>query len=263
MVLTRIFQAVAGPRRRDPTVALFRQAARYRDAGRFEEAAELIARGLKLHPDNIVGHLMAGSLHFVFREMDRAKAEFERVLTLDGVHPRALLGLARIAMEEDEHERSAEFLRRALGRYPDFPEAQALLAVVTAAGAVSTPRPAHAAPAIVADRLRVPPESREMLLARADAALLAAQPRGPRSEELASRTAQLYRLAAALLERSGMHALHHAIIEGAAENTYLRSEDDTLLSLTFGRDLEVPAALTHLERVWTNCKAELSGESAG
>src|SRR5215470_5379155 len=157
MVLTRLLKAMTGARQPETVMAMFRQAGRHRDAGRFEEAVELVERGLKLHPDNIVGHLMAGSLHFVFREMDRAKAEFERVLTLDGVHPRALLGLARIAMEEDEHERSAEFLRRALGRYPDFPEAQALLAVVTAAGAVSTPRPAHAAPAIVADRLRVPP----------------------------------------------------------------------------------------------------------
>src|SRR5712691_11607242 len=141
MVLTRILKAVARPRRPETSVAMFRQASRFRDAGRFEEAAELVARGLKLHPDNIVGHLMAGSLHAAFREMDQAKADFERVLTLDPVQPRALLGLARIAMEQEENDRSAELLRRALGRYPDFPEAAALLAVVTTAVPARPSRP--------------------------------------------------------------------------------------------------------------------------
>jgi len=241
---------------------MFRQAGRHRDAGRFEEANELVERGLKLDPTNIVGHLMAGSLHAVFRDMDRAKAEFEHVLTLDAVQPRALLGLARIAMEQEENDHSAELLRRALGRYPDFPEAAALLAVVTAVAPPRPARPSRPAPVVQPDRLRVPSESRETLITRADATLVFAQPRGPRSGELASRTAHLHRLAAALLERAGLGALHHAIIEGAAETTYVRSDGDTVLSLTFGRDIETASALTHLERVWTNCRAELPTQVA-
>lgn len=261
MVLTRILKAVTGPRRPETSVAMFRQASRYRDAGRFEEAAELVARGLKLHPDNIVGHLMAGSLHAAFREMDQAKAEFERVLTLDPVQPRALLGLARIAMEQDDNDHCAGLLRRALNRYPDFPEAQALLAVVTTAPPVrvAPPRPTQV---IQPDRLRLPAESRETLLARADGTLLLAQPRAHGSEELAARTATLHRLAAALLERVGVGPLHHAIIEGAAETTYVRTDGDTVLSLTFGRDVDTAAALAHLERVWTNCRAELAPQVA-
>jgi len=262
MVLTRILKAVTGSRRPETTMAMFRQAGRHRDAGRFEEAVALVERGLKLDADNIVGHLLAGSLRAVFREMDQAKAEFERVLTLDPVQPRALLGLARIAMEQDDNDRSADLLRRALGRYPDFPEASALLAVVTAVAPPRPSRPSSPAPVVQPDRLRVPSESRETVIARTDATLVFAQPRGPRSGELATRTAQLQRLAAALVERAGLGALHHAIIEGAAETTYLRTDGDAMLSLTFGRDIETAAALTHLERVWTNCRAELSSQVA-
>jgi len=262
MVLTRFLKAVTGARRPETTMAMFRQAGRHRDAGRFEEAVALVERGLKLDADNIVGHLLAGSLHAVFREMDQAKAEFERVLTLDTVQPRALLGLARIAMEQDDNDRSADLLRRALGRYPDFPEASALLAVVTAVAPARPSRPSSPAPVVQPDRLRVPSESRETVIARTDATLVFAQPRGPRSGELAARTAHLQRLAAALVERAGLGALHHAIIEGAAETTYLRTDGDAMLSLTFGRDIETAAALTHLERVWTNCRAELSSQVA-
>ena len=111
-------------------------------------------------------------------------------------------------------------------------------------------------------RLRVLSESRESLIASSDSTLVFVQPRGPRSGELTTRTAHLHRLAAALVVRAGLGALHHAIIEGAAETTYLRTDGDAMLSLTFGRDIETAAALTHLERVWTNCRAELSSQVA-
>ena len=259
MVFARIWHRVA-QRRPPSTVQIFRQASRYRDAGRFEEAATLVARGLRLDPDNIVGHLLAGSLHAIFREMPLARAAFERVLALDPMHPRALLGLARIALEESEIGASTEYLRRALARYPDFPEAQALLDVVRSTE--PSTRPARAAGSVRVDRLRVPPDSRELLLARIDATLIAAQPRGSRTDELAHRTAQLCRLAAAMLARSGLSGLQHAIIEGAAESTYLRADDEVVLSLAFSRDLEPTQGLAHLERVWTNCRHELSSEVA-
>src|SRR5919197_2427034 len=155
MVFARIWHRVA-QRRPPSTVQIFRQASRYRDAGRFEEAATLVARGLRLDPDNIVGHLLAGSLHAIFREMPLARAAFERVLALDPMHPRALLGLARIALEESEIGASTEYLRRALARYPDFPEAQALLDVVRSTE--PSTRPARAAGSVRVDRLRVPPD---------------------------------------------------------------------------------------------------------
>lgn len=241
--------------------ALFRQASRLRDAGRFEEAAELVQQGLAMDPDSVVGHLLAGSLHAAFRDPDRARASFARVLRLDPTHPRALLGLARIAIEQDDPRGAAELLRQALARYPDFPEAQALLAVVTADPAAS-PRPARPAPALRADRLRVPAESREMVVARPDGTLLLAQPRGPRSDEIAARTAQVYRLAAALVGRAGCGTLRHTVVEGAAETTVTRADREVLLSLTFGRDVPLGAVLAHLDRVWTHCCAEIGAAVA-
>lgn len=262
MLLTRLWASVTSGRRPPTTVQIFRQASRHRDEGRFEDAASLVAQGLKIDPDNLVGLLLAGSLHTVFREMHLAKAAFERVLSIDRTHPRALLGRARIALEEAEPGTCTELLQRALGRYPDFPEARALLEVVRTAGAPAAPAPAPPASALRVDRLRVPSDSREALLARIDATLIFAQPRGSRTEELAQRTAQLCRLAAAMLTRSGLGALHHAVIEGAAEITYLRADGHVVLSMAFGRDVELPAGLIHLERVWSNCRQELAGEVA-
>jgi hypothetical protein len=65
-----------------------------------------------------------------------------------------------------------------------------------------------------------------------------------------------------MLSRSGLGSLHHAIIEGAAESTYLRADGEVVLSLAFGRDVEPDLGLAHLERVWTNCRHELASEVA-
>lgn len=259
MGLTRIWSKVARRKRPLSTVKLFRQASRYRDEGRFEEAATLVARGLRLDPDSLVGHLLAGSLHTIFRDMHLARAAFERVLRLDPTHPRALLGLARIALEEGQAGGCREYLDRALQRYPDFPEAQALLEVVKTIGMVSASRTLRPA-TVRLDRLRVPTESRELLVARIDATLILAQPRGSRTDELAARTAQLCRVASAMLTRSGLGPLQHAIIEGAAESTYLRADAEVVLSLAFGRDVELATGLAHVERVWTNCRNELASD---
>src|SRR5262249_54491310 len=89
--------------RRRPTVAsLFRRADQQRMDGFYEAAARLLAQGLELAPESSVGHLLMAYLHADLRQADEARAEFERVLALDPYHPRALLGLARIAIEEGD-----------------------------------------------------------------------------------------------------------------------------------------------------------------
>jgi tetratricopeptide (TPR) repeat protein len=263
MVLTRLWNRLTGSKPSPLAVRIFQRARRCRDEGRFEEAAALVAEGLRLDPDSLVGHLLAGSLHAVFRETRQARAAFERVLALDPMHPRALLGLARMALEEGEAGTCTLLLTRALARYPDFPEAQALLDVVLNPPARATAaRPAPQGGAIRADRLRVPADSRETLLARADGTPIFAQPRGLRTEELAARIAQLCKVASATLARSGLGALHHAVVDGAAERTFLRADGDMVLSLAFSREVRTDTALAHLERVWANCRAELAGRSA-
>jgi tetratricopeptide (TPR) repeat protein len=262
MWLTRLWTAKKQTSSRPPTtVQFFRQATLHRNAGRFEEAAALVEQGLRLDPDNVVGLLLSGSIHAVFREMEKARAAFEHVLTLDPTHPRALLGMARMALEEGETVTCTDFLRRALARYPDFPEATALLEAVSNAGGEAAPRPAPAASFRI-ERLRVPQESREALLARIDATLIFAQPRGTSTEEVAARTSRVCRLTGAMLIRCGFKALKQAVLEGAAETTFLRADGEVVLSIAFGRDIELSAGLAHLERVWTNCHQELAAQVA-
>jgi tetratricopeptide (TPR) repeat protein len=256
MGLSRLLQAVTSGRRSPTVIQVFRQARRCRDDGRFEEAVELVSTGLRQDPENTVGHLLAGSLHAVFREMDLARSSFERVLALDPTHPRALLGMARIALEEGDRNASAAFLERALERYPDFPEAQALLDVVAMLEA--TPLPAgQSVVTIRVDRLRAPAECRELLVARADGALLAAQPWGARSPESAARLARVARLAAAMLQRTRMASPKTASVEGVSEATFVRIDAGTLVAITLPREADITAGLVHLERVWANCSAEL------
>jgi len=56
-----------------------RRADLYRQEGRFEEAAELVAQGLRLSPNNGVGHLLSAYLHLAFRQIGPAKSEFQSV----------------------------------------------------------------------------------------------------------------------------------------------------------------------------------------
>jgi tetratricopeptide (TPR) repeat protein len=247
-------------RRSRTTIAMFRLACRYRDEGRFEDAVALVGEGLKRDPRSLVGHLLAGSLYAVFRQMDDARTEFQQVLMLDALHPRALLGLARIALEEDDVTTCVTLLRRALDRYPDFPEAQALLEAVSGPPAQ---RGARAMPmaTVHVDRLHAPTDCRELLLIRDDATVLAIQPRCARTGELATRTARIARLAAATLERSGLGRLRHAIIDDPGESTLLKTDGVLTLTLTFHRDVERATGLGHLARVWTNAR-QVSGAAA-
>jgi tetratricopeptide (TPR) repeat protein len=244
-------------RRTPSTVDIFRRVQHHREEGRFEEAAELVAYGLGLEPDSIVGRLLAAYLHVVFREMASAKADFERVLARDPTHPRALLGLARIALEEGDAGSCAALLRRALERYPEFPEAAALLDVVEGGPA---PRPAGT-PAVTLERLPVPRDAREVIVTRPDGAVVFARVRGPRSGELAVHTARVARLAGALLARAGLGPARGATIEGATESTLLRWDDALLLSVAFGADLEPATAAGQLERLWETC-ADATGRRA-
>ncbi len=259
MVFARIWRMVGGRRRQPTSAQMFRQAQRLRDEGRFEDAAEIVESALLNEPGSVVGHLLAGSLHLIQRETGQARTSFERVLALEPTQPRALLGLARIAIEEGEPTTCRALLSRALARYPDFPEARALLEVArgleTSAGATRAVTPSEP---IRTDRLRLPEESREAVFTRRDATLVFASPRGPRSEAVAAGAVKLARIATAMLARAGLGPLRHAVIEGAAETTYLRADDAAVLALAFDSDVTSSTAVGHLERVWDSCRSELA-----
>lgn len=93
---------------------------------------------------------------------------------------------------------------------------------------------------------------------RRDATLVFATARGPRTEAVAAGAVKLARIATAMLARAGFGPLRHAVIEGAAETTYLRADDAALLTLAFDTDVKAATAVAHLERVWGSCRSELA-----
>jgi len=259
MLFAKIWHWVRGDKRPPTSALALRQARRLRDEGRYRRAAGIVDKALLHDPRNVGGHLLAASLHMALRETRRARASFERVLALDPTQPRALLGLARIELEDGEAAACCALLSRALARYPDLPEARAVLEV--ARGLLA---PAHAKRyatpngAVEAHRLGLPAESGEALFALADATKIVAVPHEPGTDAVAARAVRLSKVATAMLGRAGLGPLRHAVIEGAVETTYLRSDDTALLTLSFDRDMKSTTALRHLERVWHRFRSEFA-----
>ncbi|MGH7385517.1 MAG: tetratricopeptide repeat protein [Candidatus Rokuibacteriota bacterium] len=249
--LERTWSGISGLVRPRSAASLFRLADQYRHDGRYEDAAELITEGLRISPNIAVGHLLDAYLHVVLRDMPAAKASFRRVLALDPYHPRALFGLARIALEEGDIEGCRPFLDRAIQYFPDFPEANALQEMVatwtTPAAAASS-----AVGTISAERLRLPPGARDLVLTHADGTLVFAQGGEERQKHLALHMVQVYRIASATLARAGLGALRRGVIEGASETTFLRSDGGVILGVTLAREVEVGAGLVQVGRLWTD-----------
>jgi tetratricopeptide (TPR) repeat protein len=249
--LERTWSGIAGLVRPRSAASLFRLADQYRHEGRYEDAAELITEGLRISPNIAVGHLLDAYLHVVFREMPAAKASFRRVLALDPYHPRALFGLARIALEEGDIEGCRPFLDRAIQYFPDFPEAKALQEMVATWAAPAVPA-ATSVGAVSPERLRLPPGARDLVLTHADGTLVFAQAGEERQKQLAQHMTQVYRIASATLARAGLGALRRGVVEGGSETTFLRSDGGVILGMTLAREVEVGAGLVQVGRLWTD-----------
>jgi tetratricopeptide (TPR) repeat protein len=249
--LERTWSGITGLVKPRSAASLFRLADQYRHEGRYEEAAELIAEGLRQSPNIAVGHLLDAYLHVVFRDMAAARASFRRVLALDPYHPRALFGLARIALEEGDIEECRPFLDRAIQYFPDFPEAKALQEMVatwTAPAAI----PSAPITAVSTERLRLPPGARDLVLTQADGTLAFAQGSEERQKQLALHATQVYRIASATLARAGLGPLRRGVVEGSSETTFLRSDGGVILAVTLAREIEVGAGLVQVGRLWTD-----------
>lgn len=264
--LTRIGATITGRRRPASIIKLFQQADQYRRSGRFEEAAELVAQGLRLNPNNISGHLVAAHLHAALRRIEPAKVEFQRVLSLDPSHPRALLGLARIAMEEGDFSTCTESLDRALRLYPDFPEAKALQEAVTGYAVPPPSAPQRQVSTGVSPRVdafQAPVGSRQLILIRTDGTPVFSQPGDTGKEELATHVAVVSAYASAALARCGLGAFRRGIVDGASETTFLRGGAGLILSLTFPHDVEIGFGLHQTDRLWTSSLQELGLQPSG
>jgi tetratricopeptide (TPR) repeat protein len=259
-LLSRIWDAITSFTRPPNAATLFRRADLYRHEGRFEEAAELVAHGLRLAPNNSVGHLLSAYLHVAFRQIGPAKSEFQAVLALDPSHPRALLGLAKIALEGRDLAACRPFLDKALHYYPDFPEARALQDMVsswTTTPAAPGQRPVYAGPRIQLEKLKQPAGGREFVLTQADGTLVISQQGEKDSEDLAGHVTQVYRIASATLQRAGLGALRRGIVQAATESTFFRSNDRLILALSFPQDVKVGFGLLETDKLWTSSLREL------
>jgi tetratricopeptide (TPR) repeat protein len=245
-------------RRRAPltVVEALRRAGQRRRDGRYAEAGALVAKALALDPGNVTAHLLAAYLHAARRATAPAKAEFHWVLGRDPHHARALLGLARIALEEGDAPACRDFLRRALRLYPDFPEATALLdAVPTRAAAPAAAEPAPAPPRV--ERLRLPGTGRALLVARADGGLLASLPAAPDAAAAAEALARVLRLAGAVLARAGLGPVHRAIVDEGGDAVFTRTDGRIAVSLALPRTTDPTQGLLDVNRLWSATLHEL------
>lgn len=238
--------AVVRPR---TAAALFRRADRHRNEGRYDEAARLVAQGLEQAPESTLGHLLSGYLHVAAREMDEAKASFQRVLNTDPYHARALLGLARIALEEQNLDAAKAHLDRALQYYSDYPEAQALRDIVV--DWASQPAPAvEMSPVAESEEHELPAGGRDLVVTRMDGGIVFSKADPERSRLLAQHVTQVSRMASATLTRAGLGAVRRGAIETGSDMTFLLNDARMVLAATLEGHVEIGSGLAQIGRLW-------------
>jgi len=248
-LLERTLRGVDLARHRSTPASLFRRADRCRNEGRYDEAARLVASGLRQAPNSSVGHLIAAYLHVARGRTSRAKAEFDRVLALDPHHLRALLGVARIHIEEQNLERAAAVLDRALGYYPEFTEAQALRATFGDLSSAANGR--HLPKGDVGSAPGTPSRERDVLVMRTDGHVVLTRTQADRGRQLAQHLMQVYRAASVTLARAGLGPLRGAAIDTGSYLTFLVKDDDLLISATLDGDVEMTAGFAQVARLET------------
>jgi len=73
-------------------------------AGKNQEAANLVARAIKLLPNDAETHTMAGTAAMQNNQIDSARTHFEMALEIDPANARALIGLGDVLSREGNHE---------------------------------------------------------------------------------------------------------------------------------------------------------------
>jgi tetratricopeptide (TPR) repeat protein len=180
--------------------------------------------------------------------MVRARAEFDRVLALDPHHARALLGLARIHIQEQDLETTVAILDRALRCYPDFSEAQALRETLHGfSGRTPTDRqtPTRDHPTAAS----TPPRERDVLALRTDGHLVLTRTHADRSRQLAQHLLQVYRTASATLSRAGLGSLRGGAIDTGSCMTFLLKDADLVFSATLDGNVEIGAGFAQVGRL--------------
>jgi tetratricopeptide (TPR) repeat protein len=260
-LLERVLSRFVTPR--FPSAAeLFRHADRLRHEGRYREAIRLVEEGLRQTSASATGHLLAGYLRLAVREVQPAREAFQRVLALDPNHPRALLGLAKIAIEEGDPDVARRALERALLYHPDFPEARELEKMLAVRGAVQSNFARAPTRSVRAPGIRLSRDGRDPILARLDGTVVFAQCDEGQKPVLAQHVIQVVRIASATLARAGLGALRRGVIEGAQASTYLQTDVGLVLAVTLPAGTSIADGWSALGRLWAD-KAQAATESGG
>jgi tetratricopeptide (TPR) repeat protein len=255
-LLERAWSGIAGSVRSPSAAELFRRADRLRHDGQYEEAERLVAEGLRRSPNSAAGHLLAAYLHLALREPGPARDAFEHALSLDPDHPRALLGLARLALEEGNPEAARPYLERALQYHTDFPEARALEEMIAGWTPPSAGAPAAGRAPGRGLSERLSPGSRDLILTGADGAVVLAQCDEARQGQLASHVTQVSRIASTTLARAGLGPLRRGVVEGASETTYLHTDVGRVLAVSLPNSVALGAGLAETARLWADLARE-------
>ena len=250
-LLERTLRGVYRAREQSTPAMLFRRADQCRNEGQYDEGARLVARGLRQVPDSSVGHLISAYLHMARRQADRARNEFDRVLALDPYHPRALLGLARIHIEEQDLEGAKALLDRALQYYADFPEARALREMLVGWPPTQTDR-RPALPSRSPGEASPPARERDVVAVRTDGNLVLTRTEEDRGRQLAQHVTQVYRTASATLSRAGLGSLHCAAIDTGSFMTFLLTDADLVYSATLDAKVDVAAGFARIRQLRTD-----------
>jgi len=251
-LLEHTWSGISGLVRSSSATALFRRADQYRSEGRYLEASQLVSRGLAQAPDSIVGHLLSAYLCMARREIEPARFSLRHVLTLDPYQPRALLGLARIALEEGDPNGAMPLLDKALAFYPNFPEAQALRDMIGSWPSTTPPATEEVRRLDVSDPSTHRPSARDLIVTRSDGTLARAgiDVEAERATLLAAHQTQVLRMATATLKRAGIGAMAHGLIETEGGTTLLVHEADMYLSAVLDGAADARAVLADVGALW-------------
>lgn len=128
-LLEPAYQAYQQTRQLDPghARAAYHAARMLRALGRFEPAREQMERALELAPQVASVHRRSGEWWLQDGEFEAARAAFNRCRSLDSSQPDGTLGLARLALLNEDFESAEALAREVLEARPEVPYAHHLL----------------------------------------------------------------------------------------------------------------------------------------
>ena len=97
--------------------------------GKYEKALKTLAQAEKINPKSVNLHNLLGQIYLEMHRLKEADASFQKVLSFDSHNADAYLGLARIALAQNQNRQAAHLALKTLGLRFHFPVAHYYLGV--------------------------------------------------------------------------------------------------------------------------------------